>query len=375
VAVVGVSLRATCGVRDHATLLAGALAGHGVSCELHWLQREVESAPAARRRFAEFSARLAAELERDPPDAVIVHYSVFAYSYKGVPLFVRPVFEALRRCGRPVIVIMHEFAYPWWYGGLRGAVWAVTQRALVVEVMRAATSVIVTAEWRAVWLASRRWLPSRPARFAPVFSNLPTPTAHARPGPGEPQIGLFGYAYQGAAMSLILDALAAVRARGVSATLRLLGAPGRESASGEGWLEQAHARDLAGAVSFSGRLPPQELADALAACHVLLFADAAGPSSRKGTLAGSLASGRPVVAFDGPLGWRALKAAGAVELVAVSPAALANAVVALLQDPAELEALGARGRAFYEREMALERTAEVVLELLAEDRQAASAAA
>ena len=44
-AVVGVSQAATCGVRDHAMLLAEALTEEGVSCSMHWLGRIAQRDP------------------------------------------------------------------------------------------------------------------------------------------------------------------------------------------------------------------------------------------------------------------------------------------------------------------------------------------
>jgi glycosyltransferase involved in cell wall biosynthesis len=371
---VGISLLAACGVRDHATLLAQGLEAEGVSCEMHWLQRESPSLRSSATQVRRFAAGLVEQLNEDPPDAVIVHYSVFAYAHKGLPLYVRPVFAALRRAGVPVIAVLHEFAYPWGYGGWRGVVWAITQRASMVGVMRTAGAVIVTADWRQRWLATRRWLRHRPTTFVPVFSNLPPATAGAQ-APQAGRIGLFGYAYQGASVELIADALATLRARGVGFALRLLGAPGRDSAAGEEWLAQARARGIEDVLSFTGRLPAQELADALAGCEVLLFADAAGPSPRKGTLAGSLASGRPVVALDGPLTWPALVNDGAIRLAAPTPPALADALQSLIGDSSASAELGARGRAFYDREMAAGRTVAAVLDLLAEEPRHADSAA
>ena len=198
--------------------------------------------------------------------------------------------------------------------------------------------------------------------------NLPAP--HRPPpnaGPGR-VIGLFGYAYQGAASDLILDALAGLRRQGSDVELHLLGAPGADTSGGAEWLRLAQARGVAPALSFSGPLPAQELSDRIAACDVLLFADRAGPSSRKGTLAGSLASGRPIVAIDGPMTWDAFRRAGALRVVAPTAAALQVELAALLGDRAEIEAQGARGLDFYEREMSLGRTADRALELLSLQR-------
>jgi glycosyltransferase involved in cell wall biosynthesis len=373
VAVVGMSISEVCGVRDHATLLAEDLRERGVTCTMHWLQREPAGLRASHAQVAAFVRRLRGELASERPHAILVHYSVFAYSYKGLPVFVRPVFSALRRARLPVIAILHEFAYPWRYGGWRGAVWAVTQRALMREVMRTADAAVVTADWRVQWLQSRRWLPSRTVVLAPVFSNLPPPAPAApRAGSGA-SIGLFGYAYEGAAVSLILDALAGLAGRGIEVSVRLLGQPGPESAAGAGWIDGAREHGLERSISFSGRLPAQELSDAIAACDLLVFADTAGPSGRKGTLAGALASGRPVVAIDGHATWRALVDAGAVRVVRADPAALADALAGLLGDRDALEMLGAAGRQFYEREMALARTTAAVLELLPAPRSALQA--
>jgi colanic acid biosynthesis glycosyl transferase WcaI len=117
-------------------------------------------------------------------------------------------------------------------------------------------------------------------------------------------------------------------------------------------------------LSFAGPLPAQELSDALAGCDVLVMCDAGGPSSRKGTLAGSLASGSPVVALDGPRAWPELLRAGAAEVVAPSAEALAGALERLLADPVRSGELGARGRAFAEQRMGLAATADAVRALL-----------
>ncbi len=355
-----------CGVRAHAGILAEALEQADISCSLYWLSRREDSLAAARADVRAWTRGLAQELEQGEPDAVLLHYSVFAYSYRGVPFFVHPTLSALRRSGVPVIAVMHEFAYPWNLGGARGKVWALTQRALLLEVMRASSAVLVTAEFRADWLASRVWLPSRPTAFAPVFSNLPVPGPRERDGRGGGLIGLFGYAYEGAASSLVLDALRDLRAAGIAAELRLLGAPGESSPAAEAWREAARSRGVDGALSFSGTLSPEALSDALAECDALLFVGAGGPTPRKGTLAGSLASGRPVVALDGPRRWQEFVDADALRVVAPSARALADGLAALLADEHAREALGARGRAFARGQMGPARTAAAVRALVEE---------
>jgi len=364
VAVLGISVRQPCGVHDHAALLAQTLSGDDLSCSLHWLWRRELSLRPARAEIRAWTRGLAAELERSQPDAVVLHYSVFAYSYRGTPLFVHPTLSAVRRSRIPLITVLHEYAYPWTYGGWRGKAWALTQRAALIEVMRASTAVIVTVDSRVQWLASRRWLPQRPVALAPVFSNLPVGRSEPPSDRSRHTLGLFGYAYEGAAVLLVLDAIRALKDRGVEVQLSLLGAPGRSSSSAEEWLAAARARDIAPALSFSGTLAAQDLADALAACDVLLFTDASGPSSRKTTLAASLASGRPVVAIDGRHRWSEIVRSQAAEVVEPTSDALADAIADLLADESRRERLGARGRVFAEQKMSVARSAGVVRALL-----------
>lgn len=358
------SVSATCGVRAHAGLLAQELSREDVSCSICWLSRSEDSLSASRAQVRAWTRELAGELSRGRPDAILLHYSVFAYSHRGLPLFVHPALSVARRSRIPVIAVMHELVYPWTIGGWRGKVWALSQRALLIDVMQASAAVLATADFRLDWLASRRWLPRRPGALAPVFSNLPAPTLERRPERRGGVVGLFGYSYEGAAVSLVLDALRLLGEQGVDAQLVLLGAPGHPSPAAERWLAQARERGVARALSFSGSLPAQELSNALAECDVLLFVGAHGPSSRKGTLAGSLASGRPLVALDGPRRWSELTRAEAACVVEPTAEALADAIHALFADEGRREALGARGRAFAEERMGVGRTAKAVRGLL-----------
>jgi glycosyltransferase involved in cell wall biosynthesis len=165
-------------------------------------------------------------------------------------------------------------------------------------------------------------------------------------------------------VSLVLDAVALLGQRGVAVRLLLPGAPGPSSDAGEMWTRSARSRGLAQALCFSGTVPVQELSDTLAGCDLLLSADRPGPTSRKTTLAGSLASGTAVVATDGHGTWRQLIEAGAVELVQPRPDALAGAIEKLLREEDLREAIGARGRAFAAQSMGVALSAAVVAGLL-----------
>jgi glycosyltransferase involved in cell wall biosynthesis len=370
VAVLGISVDDPCGVRDHAAILADALAGAGIACSLHWLSRSGRSLGAERSEVRAWTRALAGELERDRADAVLLHYSVFAFAHRGVPVFTRPALAAIRRSSLPLVTFMHEYAYPWRLGGARGKVWAATQRVALREVVSASDNLVVSADARAEWLRSRAWLARRAISVAPIFSNLPPAAPLARDARTEASdasaadsaglIGLFGYGHEGADVVSVLDALRALRERAGEVRLTLLGAPGSRSPAAARWRHAAAERGLQGALEFSGRLPAQELSDALARCDVLLFAERGGATSRKTTLAASLASGRAVVALDGPNGWSELSRARAAVIVEPRGQPLADAITRLLADREARERQGELGRAFAERAMSVEHSAGVV---------------
>jgi glycosyltransferase involved in cell wall biosynthesis len=362
VAVVGVSIDESCGVRDYASGLAPALAREGVDCSLHWLNRVDLTLRGGRKEIRAGMADLAGELAERQLDAIILHYSVFSFAYRGVPLFATPVLATLRRTHAPLLTVLHELAYSWGPGGVRGSVWALTQRAALIDVVRRSAALMVTTEQRGHWLASRAWLPSRPTATAPVFSNLPP--VSGRDVPVKATVGLFGYSHDGSDPGLVLDTLRMLREGGTPTRLLLLGAPGADSSAGRRWRSAADARGLIDAIAFTGILAPTALSAALASCEVLLFADSAGPTSRKTTLAAMLASARPVLALDGPDSWEPLVQARAVLIAKPHTDELAGAMRRLLSDEQERAALAARGRRFYEQTMSADHSVRAVLGLL-----------
>lgn len=363
VAVVGLSFEGACGVQDHTTLLTSALTASGIPVHTQWLVRHRSSLLDARTEVRGWTGSLGTSLRTAQPGAVVVQYSVFSYSHRGVPLFVPTVFSAVRDLGIPVVTFLHEFAYRWRGGGWRGTVWAATQRLSLVQVMRHSDAVIVTTEQRRDWILTRRWLPRRPIRVTPVFSNLPKGGGTAPPA-GRPTVGIFGYAYEGVAVTAVLDALSILRRQGCDVPLLLMGSPGPDSDAARLWLTAARDRGLASEVKITGFEPAQQLADRIATCSVLVFPDSRGPSSRKGTLAAALGSGRPVVAVDGPDRWDELVQADAVQLVAPDGPALAHGIKQVLQDAGRAEGLAGRAHAFAAAELTVERTAEVVVQAL-----------
>src|SRR3989442_11681583 len=69
----GISASPTCGVRDYATLLAGALGDENVACSVLWLERRDEALLVARSEVSSWTRKLAAELAERPPRTVLLH--------------------------------------------------------------------------------------------------------------------------------------------------------------------------------------------------------------------------------------------------------------------------------------------------------------
>lgn len=373
IAVVGVSDTAVCGVRDHASVLGGALVRQGHEVHDLWIDRSPQTPPPA--PVWRLGGWLGAGLDRVRPDVVVWHYSVFAHSYRGLPTVAVLVADALRRTAAPVVAVLHEYAFPWNRNGLRGKAWAASQRAALPLVVGAANALVITVDDRATWLASRRWIPRRPVTVLPVFSNFPVcsdlPVIYDRPGEAltgraapAVKIGVLSY---GTADRPDLVTAAVGRLRqarpSIAFELVLLGGPGPDAPQSARWLAPASFGPAA-APLFTGVIAPEELAVAIGGCQILVFVDGAGPSSRKTTLAAGLASGRPVVALDGPESWSALVQAGGVELVQPHPGRIAEALVGLVDDGARRARLGAKGHRFYKEHQDVELIAGSVEALL-----------
>jgi glycosyltransferase involved in cell wall biosynthesis len=365
VAVLGISEPGPCGMRDHGRILTAELEREGISCELHWLERTEETLTGALREAREWARALPPRIEG--ADAVLLHYSWAAAAYRGLPLLEPLLARALRHAALPVVAIMHELVFPFGRDGARGAAWALSSRAALLEIAAASDALLVTTEDRRAWVASRRWLPRRPVAFAPVFSNLPAPGTSGREQTAgrAPVLALFGFLYDGSA-DVVLRALRELSSRPDPPRLLLVGSPGPDSRAGRAWVSSARELGVAGMISFTGLLEPQELSDTLAGAEVLLFADPPGPTSRKGTLAGSLASGTPVLALDGHSTWARPARSGALRVVPRDGLAMAAAIAEMLDDGEARAELGAQGRRFAQSEMGAARTAAAVRGLLAE---------
>jgi glycosyltransferase involved in cell wall biosynthesis len=183
----------------------------------------------------------------------------------------------------------------------------------------------------------------RPAEPGPARGRLGLP-------PDAPVVGFIGLFYRHQGVATLVDAMPRVRAALPAAHALLVG----DGALREAWQARARALGVEAAVRFTGQVPYAEAPGALAAMDVVAapFTADRGEASPFKVL-DALAAGRPVVASDLPAVRSLAAATGGVTLVPPDdPAALADAVVALLRDPARRGREGAAGRAGVTRHFA-----------------------
>jgi glycosyltransferase involved in cell wall biosynthesis len=162
--------------------------------------------------------------------------------------------------------------------------------------------------------------------------------------------------YQKAQQDL-LDAIAVVAARRPRAVLLIAGRDGNASAA----LARQHARSpAAGRIRFLGHR--DDVPDLLAAADVFAF-----PSLYEGTggaVIEAMGLGLPIVTSD-IAAMREVVDAGRNALLVPphAPGPLADAVLALLEDPARRLAFGARSREIFEARFTLERSTRRMVEL------------
>lgn len=354
----GASTSPVCGVRDHASRLAQGMREFGRDVTTVWMD-----GGGSPPRLGAFTRDLLAHVDSKQADAVVLHYSVFAYAWRGIPVGVPMMAARLRRARTPMILFAHEYAYPWVNRrGWRGSLLAMTQRLVLPPLLATFDAVVVTTGDRAEWIRSRWWLPRVPVVCAPVFSNIPVaPTStdsDAVPG----RVGVFSFGAESLHAELVIQSMARARGSSPDAHLRLIGGPGPESEVGRHWQQLA---DIAGCVvSFSGIVSEEQISRELSTCQAIIHTDPSGPTSKKSSLAAALIHGRPVLAFDGPQCWDELAAAEAVALVPLDVNRTAEALGAILSDGVLRARLGERASTFAAAHLTPSHTARAVLDAL-----------
>jgi glycosyltransferase involved in cell wall biosynthesis len=341
---VGASHAVVCGVRAYDDVLRAALGKRGVRVSGAWA--DVGHSLSLRDRGRRYR-NLIGQSDDEPGVGdrwMVLHYSVFGFSYRGLPLFVLPLAWRLRRRGR-VCIVLHEMVIPWdWKPGIGSKLVALAQRIVLVPLVWSAEALVVTEEGRRDWLTKHRWFARRPILVVPVPSTLPEP--EQAPEVVEGTIGISGYSVGVVDPDLVADAVRQVRDEGVAAAVIMLGAPGPTSELGRSWRTAFEGADVP--ISFTGVVEAEQLARTYASCHALIQPELIGPSPRRTSFAAAIASRRPVVAFTGEQGWNEVAERRAAALVPPSSEALAARLALLLGDDTEAAEQARRGRQLYD---------------------------
>jgi glycosyltransferase involved in cell wall biosynthesis len=308
--------------------------------------------PASRR---ELTRRLAGV-----PTKLLVQYVPNVFGLRGANL---PWCRWLRRRGRAhgddVRVMFHEpYFYFDWRRPDRSAL-AVVQRAMAATLVEAATrAYISTAAWdRYLGAAARR--AGVPLTVLPVCSSIPRsidPRAVAElrdrqmPRGISTLVGHFGT--YGAHIAPLLHGIVPALLAADERTAALCMGPGSQAFVDDAARLHPH---LGHRLAALGRLPAADVADAIAACDLMVQPFPDGATTRRTSLMAALVNGRAVVTTTGALTepiWAETAA------VALAPAGDVGAVVAkaraLIADSDARAELGARADATYRAEFALE---------------------
>lgn len=264
----------------------------------------------------------------------------------------------------PLWVMVHEALFPFIRGQpLKHHVLACVTRVMLATIgSRADRSFVSSPIWVA-YLTRYARLRCKP-EWLPVPSNLPTTSSAVR-SEQRARFGIPAHAellvHFGSYGEVVVAPLRAAVARLLrSDPERWLLLVGRNSDRFRAELAQAHP-ELAGRLVGTGELPPQEVADALHAGDLAVYAFPDGVSGRRGSLMAALALGVPVVGTEGASTEPFWREQQPLELVPAWDAdAMADAVAALLKDPVRRADLAERGRGVYAKYFAIERTSEML---------------
>jgi len=364
------------GVSDHTQILASALRDHNLPVRVLCggnsglaMENGVAVHRVARRFHPAALSAMARTLESCPRSVMVwVQYAPHALGLRGMnlPLALWLAWRAWFHRDT-VVAYFHEVAFPFrgpWKHRLLSAV----QHAMAAIVAASASAVLVTTE---AWLPRLRLLGMRPgvARLLPVFSNLPEEVdlnavalrrRHWQTVSGASHlVGHFG-SYGGGVAALLEESLSALD--DTKDMLFLL--MGRRASA---WLAAHAGKPWAARCRVVPQDDPVAIAETMAACDAALQPYPDGITTRRGTAMSALALGVPLVSNLGALSDVCWKTDDPCAALASRPDGrlLAEALAGVVAfQPRKRQALGARGRAWYERNASRAVSAKAVAALM-----------
>ncbi|MEO0514396.1 MAG: glycosyltransferase [Planctomycetota bacterium] len=260
-----------------------------------------------------------------------------------------------QRVGRPYVVTIHGMLDDWSMTN-GGRLKALKKRAYLKlrgnTLMRRAASVQCTAE--AEREQATRWVSGMTTAVIPCLVDARAMLELERPAPGansandmadESNAGrvlFLSRMHPKKRPDLVLEAAAELP------TVNVVMAGPADDAYGKGLLGRAEELSVSSRVDWLGMVVDEEKRRAFAEADVFVL-----PTSQENfgiVLIEAMAAGLPLVTTRGADLWRELEAAGAT-IVEAEASAIAGAIRAVLDHPAEAAARGQRGRAWVEKEL------------------------
>lgn len=362
------------GLADYTAVLAKELARHGdavtvVTGPLDSTRLRVAEGVQVLTLVDHFGRRGLAQLDQflaglSAPCQMFVQYVPQALGprrssrFKGLPLTF--AWWLRQRQGAPVWTMFHEAKVmaPPGSGIARNGLSLVTEQMLAWTARASQRIFVAMNAWEPH--IARHLAAGQRVEYLPIPSNVPTrvdPTARDRTranllnGHARAIVGHFG-TFSSEVTGLIEPLLRHSITEHAERQILLIGDGSREFA-GRLPPEAAHL------VTATGRLEAEAVAQHLSACDLMVQPFPDGASTRRGSIMAGLALGVPVVSNLGRASeaiWQQQNALG----LASDQQSLASVVEALLANPHERHALGARGQYLYEKQFSLAHTLSVL---------------
>lgn len=349
------------GVSDYVGQLASGLAAQGDSVDV-WApapagadfqgsRARVHALPHGFDRAGR--AAISAAL-RERPDAIaLVQYVPLALGGADVVAW-------LLRLPTRLWLMFHEVAYPFERGQpLKHRVMAALTHGYALALARRAERILVSTPGceRALGLVG---LDRKPLFWLPIPSNLPSEgprrsraaTLHELGlDPARLVVGHFS-AFGGRVAATLERELGLLLDHDTGVQILLCGLGSIEFSA----RLVASRSGAAARVRALGETTLETAADSVVAADVLMFPYPDGISSRRTSVMGALALGRPVVTSAGPNTEALWSASGCVRLASLEPGALSRATRELLDDADERARLGERAREVYAARFSIHET-------------------
>jgi glycosyltransferase involved in cell wall biosynthesis len=321
IALLGRKDEPTDAVEEYCRYLGNALQSHEIQLEIRRVPWEIRGWSEALRGLR----LLAGEWKNT---WVLVQYTALAWSRRGFPQRFLRVLEILKTAQARVGVVFHDVEP---YSGTR--LIDSLRRTTQVRVMR---RVVATADLAILTVLPEKlsWQPRQNAHvaFVPVGPNLPIPLElpPRTERHSAPTIGVFSITGGAAGQretELIVRSVRHVAERLGPLRLSIFGrhAELREQPLKDG------LKDLPVELSVEGVVTPEQVAERLTACDVLLFVRGSISSRRSSAIAG-IACDVPVIAYRGSETASPITEAGVVLVSPEVPEELSEALTRVLSD-------------------------------------------